>query len=676
MMENPRRHLALFERVIQKGDFAPLNDFEQNASWGTLSGEEKELLGLLFAWRGDRFLADGCGDEAERSFSLAQQVAPSSADIAYWQGVAWLKASRRGASEALSRACKSFELAAQRDSGSGAAWHGWGVALARLEDFDRSEECFAKGEQLLDGRALAQLYWDWGSARCLAGRLSEEAIDFRGAVERFAQAEETGLDDTAFWLDYGKALTVLGHLVGDPTLLEKALPCFSRVVEQSRDSAEGWGVLAQTFRCLFTITSSEEHLIRAQDCFEQAERLGASESVSIGWAELLQTAGERRSNPQMLEEAMNRLRGLGEEHFDQPEVIGLVARILSTLGLLADNLELIHEAKKRAQVGVEMYPEQPILWCRYGECLAAEALYFSDVKLYREAADRFAHALTLNSRCFPAHLGLAEASYAIGGLTGDPAFMEKAAQRAELIATGERLNAEAWRLWGLSLMRLSEAGGSHQLAGDAVDKLGRAIALRGGLEGSPEVDWVLDYGAALDQLGMMMDDDSAARRAVQVFSRMHQLHPEDLDIRFRLAAAWFHLGEVAEDSDCIARSMDHFEALAVRDPDDELVWDEWGCALLHLARLIDEPLHPGEAQRLRRDADSKLQRAVGLGCGDALYHLAWLHAQEGRDEVAIECLRRSEAAGSLPPRELMLQDEWLRSLHDSDQFHQFLQEID
>lgn len=662
-------HLEVFHRVIREGSFSLLESYEERAVWKKMSEEERDLLGMLFVWRGDAQLRRGSREMAERSFELSVSVAPHSPDVFYWCGISWLK------HKEFHIAAEKFEEALQLSENFGLAWKGWGIALSRLGEFVAAEEKFqfAKG-CIEESESRAELYWEWGKLYFMQGTHSEEAVDFHSALEHFSIAEREGIDEYRFWLDYGKAFASLGNLIRDDSFLNQALAYISRAVEKNRDSYEGWLGLGHAFKGLFEISSNEDHYLRAHDCFERAYRLEEDDGVLLEWAELLVLEGERRASASCLEEALEKLKKLNKDRLEEPDVVALAIKAMLRLALLLERLDILKDAEQQARRGVIAYPTSGLLWCRFGDCFYSQGVYFSDPDLFRDAADKYAYALTLESSLSAAHIGLAQASFGVGSLRGDPSYLEKAAQRCGLVASRDKLSANGWHLWGLSLLRLAEYHYDREKAEDALYKLGRALTLRGGIENSAEIEWLIDYGSALDLLASLSEDESYARQALQIFSRLHYLQPDDLEIRFRLGIAWLHLGESAGDPDCLRRAMDNFEAVAIRDPDDEVVWDEWGCALLNLSRLIADPANPQTEVRLLSEAEEKFKRAACLGCSEALYHLAWLNAQANREEEATNFLRQAARQGGLPSIESLLYEDWLNPIRESDLFLSFLRE--
>jgi tetratricopeptide (TPR) repeat protein len=684
MCEQDNPH-EIYRKVLSQQTFEALAEMEAPEKWGELAVKEREALAMLFVWRGERELVAGKGGVKE-SFDLSELVAPESAVPRHWQGIAWLKAGvRSGAAEQLEWACEKFADAVGCDAGYGEAWHGWAVALCRLgvmeSDstwFEEADEKFKRASECeLEGEGPARVYRDWGRCWQQSGMFSEEAHDYRQAVAKYERAKELGCNEATFWLDYGQTVGLLAQLVGDVRLLDEALGAYGRAVQVAEHDPAGWILYGRTLRRFFQVTGDASYLKKAENCFEKAGAIdeGIAE-LWLEWGELLLTAGHASGNERDLEEALLKLRRAEELSEGSLEVTSLLIRALTELGLEGDGrLDLLKEAEARAKAGVDLDPGNATLWCRQGDAAMALAIYFSEMDDLDRAFGYYNQALELDADHLEARMGLASACYSLGLLERDFAQFERCTKHCEQILASDESAVDAWNEWGMALFKMAELTGRADFAQDSLAKFDRAIALRGGWEGTPNEEWVFNYAACADFLGTLIDDEECHHQAVKVLGRLLQRSPDDRGVRFQLALAWIHLGEVVFDPECYDHAIEHLRLLTTEDPDDEIIWDEWGCALIALAQMIDDPGHRMEVETLRGEAEQNLIRAAGLGSNEAYYHLAWLYTHLGHYEAATLSLRRSAERGSLPPVDDLLRDDWLKELRDTKGFRTFLNEL-
>ncbi|MBS0621373.1 MAG: hypothetical protein JSR80_00210 [Verrucomicrobia bacterium] len=683
-MSEKSPYLDIFQQIIRDGTFDRLRDLEDKNILEELSTHEQELLAILFVWRGERRLVTEA-EGAKESFDLAETIAPQSALVYYWQGVAWLKFGiQHNRSQALIAAVEKLECAVLIDEHCAEAWHSLGAALTRLgivhkeaHYFCSADKMYLRAEQTQkEETSLSHLFWDWGRSWQASGDLSGEAHDYRQALVYFEQAEKKELDEASFWIDYGEIVARLAELLNDQALLPRALECYGNAVQLAKEDPVGWLVYGRTLRRFYEVTRDDKYFQKARDCFKIATDLAPdAQRIWLDWGELLLLAGETKGRDREFEEALIKIERSESCAGPTPESTALMIQALTELGNRNNRLDLLRQAEKRACEAVALVADDSLLWCRWGEVLSSLGIYFADLGRQKEAVEKFAKAIHLDPEVLSAHFGMATAQFAIGLAEANVCHFEKAAAHCAYICERDKTAAFAYNQWGLCLLRIAELSERIDYAEEALRCFDRAMSLRGGMEGEASLDWVFNYGCALDYLGMLSDDEEFHQQAIEVFTRVLFFEPEDQLVRLHLALAWLHLGELAVDPQCYERAMEHFRILTEKDSDEEIAWDEWGCCLLGLANLVEDPSHPLWSQKLCAEAEEKFAKAIALGHCPALYHLSWLYAYLGEEEAAIHCLRRAAASGALPSVDELMREDWLAPLRQTAVFRTFLNEL-
>ncbi len=706
-MDKDDNSLSQIARMQRSPESVELSWFQTPENWKDFSQPEREVIALLLLSRPAAIDGEASivGEERCR---LAERIAPKSAKLFYYEGLYLLSLSSEHDNElSLGLACDRFGKAAELDESLPNCFWGWGVALARLgvlREETRSlvlaNEKFAKAHSLGLKKGL---FWDWGFAWYRLACLSGEAVDYRTAIEKFEQAEtigggtrvETSIEggshtgcepiSSAYWLDFGDAFTQLAHLTSEWALYRRAIYCYGQAVMKDRHGFTSWSALARSLTEWYKISGEERSLTRVVQAFNTALDIeGENWSCRLELASLLLLGGLRESNASLFRQAFEQLDLVeeGATHHSpdgvprvDPRLFALRAQGLILLGLSEENLDALRSAEREVVRGLSVYPGSGLLACCYGDVLVARGQYFNEADPLRASMEKFASALAIDPSSVEAHLGMAKAGYFLGCLKREVAFLEKSARHLQRATRLDPLCFEAWNLWGMALMKMGELHDRREEVEEAVSKFFHPIALRRFLNANCEVEWLYNYGCALDFLGTFGEEEAYHREAAELLTHVLSLSPEDTIVRFQLGLAHFHLGELTGDIECHERAIEQFQWICREEPDEEVAWDEWGCVLLSLAHLLHDPLVPDAHERIRAQAEEKFLRAASLGCGDALYHLSCLYSHQGQYDTALSFLRRAARKGSLPAVDDLIEDEWLSDLRDLPAFEEFLNDI-
>ena len=121
------------------------------------------------------------------------------------------------------------------------------------------------------------------------------------------------------------------------------------------------------------------------------------------------------------------------------------------------------------------------------------------------------------------------------------------------------------------------------------------------------------------------------------------------------------MGEATSEPECFERAFELFKSQAEKDPEDDVVFAEWGVSLLNLQNLSMILPFQEEKRLVFREAEDRLEWARRHGNLHASYHLACLHSLQGNLDASNRFLSRAEVMGALPPHEELIEDEWLES---------------
>jgi tetratricopeptide (TPR) repeat protein len=534
---------------------------------------------------------------------------------------------------------------------------------------------FVRAAELLEERAEkdSALYWRWGECWYHLGLQSGEAMDFHHAVEKMQKAEALGADGVSFWIDFGNTLGALGRLIGRHELLAEATDTYRKAVAVDPESYGAWLCYAHGLKVLYEWTYREAYLMEALEAYEQASHLNEeSEELWLQWGELLGQVGWAREDLGLLQQSAEKLGNADLCQPDEPEILCLWGTVLMHTGSLTERLELLKEAEEKILKAVELDPDSVEAWCAYGSCLCELGAYFSDEEYYLQAIARYQYALTLDPENALLWQGLGQAQFSVGELQIDIGIMERALEAyGKATELDQSRGPSVWADWAVALMKMGDLLQDKDFIQAAVLRFEAAIQLH--REGDHrELHWLYHYGCALDILGDFEEGTSYYERAIQVFMHILEVDPEHRHARHQLALSHFHLGEALSDVDCFTRSLEQFEFVVEEDEEDEVVWNDWGLALLTLSQLVEDPSQPDASRHLRQEAEIRLNRAASLGSVQAFYNLACLYSLSGRLSESLEQLVRARHHQSLPGVEDLSSDEWLEAVRELDEFQQLI----
>ncbi|MEI8364883.1 MAG: hypothetical protein WCF65_00540 [Parachlamydiaceae bacterium] len=676
-----------FKKILADSAFDQLASYTDPAAWNSMTHDEKELLGILFVKQGELQLNQGDSRVLE-SFELASRVAPHSPIIFFRQALVY--AAQGQNIRCLIAAAAALEKATELDPYLMNAWHSFGNVLVRMgvfyEDatyFSKADEKFAEAERLGKLNSIRQseaFYWHWAVCWFHHGKHSGEAVDYFSSLEKCRLAEEAGLDLPEFYNDYGNVLIELACLMGREELFLEAADRYEKVTVLAPSNYEGWLNLGCTQQRLYDFTEFQDYFNKSNECFERAAELNHEDStIWLRWAELFTRFGKNQHNAEQIQLSFDKFKRAADIEQHNPIVLLRWGEAEMLYAAYTENLEILRIAEGKIRTALIALPDDPEAWCIYGTCLSELGRYFVDVKYYERAIEQYKEGLARDSVNPRLLHGILLACLALGELQEDPAMVEQAIAYCNHVGDkGVRVSPQFLSDWGVALMKLGEITNDRVHIERAAEKFEQAISGRlEEIEGDDiELEWLYNYGCALDFLGDFHDEAVYYEKAIQVLAHVLKLDPEYHHARYNLALTLSHLGELNSDVGCFTNSVEIFQQIVLNDPEDELTWNDYGIALLHLALLTYDPTtHSQMSRNFFEQAESKFLQAVALGNQHAFYNLACLHALTNRPEMAIHYLERGELCGALPDLDDVIHDEWLDSLRDQPAYRLFISRL-
>ncbi len=673
----------ILNEILVTQDFSRLESFQTPACWTPMSVAERQQLALAFVAQGESQLQQG-KSAALDSFALSIEIAPNNPTVLYWQALAYSKQVQN--MRCLAAANNALQKVAVLDPSFFEAWFVWACVLVRQGIFNSEPRFFQEADEKFvraialhksdSTVALADIYWQWGLCWFFLGRLDGEAHDFHVALEKYRQAANLGLDNSLFWNNYGDAIAELSILVGRKDLFLEASEFYRNAIKLAPDEFQGWLNLACSLERLFEIQHEPFYFDDANDGFARAAELN-SENVELwlNWGSLFVESAKSSGEVEHLYVSFEKFSRANECEPNNSTVLCRWGEAQTLCGAFAERIDLLREAEKNIVHSLEIQSDNVDGWCVYGNCLNELGRYFTDDAFYHRAIEKFLYGISLNERHSMLWHGLALAHFAIGELRNDVQMIEKAVRYcAKVMDCGGEAVSQFWNDWGVAQMKLAELTRDHSNIESAIEKFERAINAYGSESEKAVMDleWLYNYGCAFAFLGEFSQDASHYERAVQILLEAIQQDPAYAEARYNLALSLAHLGALTDDIDHFHQAIEHFHLLVAEDNEDEAMWNDWGLALLNLADLVHDEMHPELSQKYYLQAEDKFKHSIALGGVEAFYNLSCLYSLQNNYPAAMHYLARAEQSEALPAIDEVMHDEWLEGLRQTADFRSFI----
>ncbi len=671
---------------------------------------DREVLSKLFIKLGENQLKDGKAKFLD-SFRAASLISPDNYSVFYLQGRAYLQHSNN--LQVLSLAKKAFEKALELDPLSFDAAYELGCVLIQqglnLEEapfFQDAIHQFEKAETLIKSdEDVSSFYWQFGRTWFYLGKLSGEAMDFHYAIDKYKKVDIYEMKSPFYWNDYGDAIIEMGFLLGKKEYFFEAIELYETAISLDSDHFQGYFNLACAYQCVFEMSIDIKFFEKANENFEKSSKIEASTksryaALWLKWGQLLASFGKLKREISFLELSIEKFIQADSIEPNHPGILSRFGEAEMLLGANTDDINLLRQAEDKLVRSLEVNSDAPEVWYLYGICLNELGRYFQDENFYKQAIQKFQYGLSLTQSDPLLWYGLAMSHFALGDMLNDREMIEKASLYcSQVLEFGGQIFLQFWNDWAVMLMRLSEMTLDEHYIESALDKFEQIIRRHGenqdqndyskrledlSLENmdSDEIDkdeidleWLYNYGCALDMHGDFTDETTSYEQAVQILSNVVRLDPDYSHARYNLALALSHLGEAVSDIEPLQKASEHFEILISENPEDDTAWNDWGLSLLHLAELIHDSARPDVSRDIYAQAEKKFFHALSLGCLPGFYNLACLYAMTENYKAAIHYMERAEDSDSLPPIDDMMHDDWLDGLRKTDAFKSFISTI-
>lgn len=692
--------------MMESRNLDRLDSFKEPVVWKKFTQDDRLLLARLLVMQGTLQLAQG-SILAFESFDCAAQVSSQSAEILYSQGCAL--SSYRENIRCLMLASHAFARVLSQHPFFFDGWYSRARVLTDIGLFEEessyfidANQCFEKGLALLkassDGSSkernllckdeereiqvaenIGNFFWKWGFCLYSLGKISGEPHDFHQAAEKYCEAESQGCHNSQFFIEYGNCLVELGALLEKSDYFTQAHLQFERAVNQECESFDGWYHLALCLQNLAELKGDVKLLDLADQNFAKAAEINPlSSQLWQKWGFLELTRAKFYRDREKLIESLSKFAKADELEPGDPQILSGWAESELYLGALDENLEYLESARIKILNSLKIQSEDPNTWYLYGSCLNEIGRYFSDEKFFYQAIEKFKWGLSLTRRHPLLWYGLGLAHSALGEIKDQPDLLEKATGNfSRFIECGGESFSQFWNDWGVVLLKLGEMTHRISLIEAAIEHFERSLqqSVINVEDGEFDLEWIYNYGCALDLIGDLNEDPRHFEKAVKIFQQILQLDPLFHPARYSLALALSHLGEALFDIDIYQKAIEQFQILLEYDTEDDQVLLDFGMSLTNLGLLVHDPLHQERSQSLYCQAEVHLIQAAAMGNTQAYYQLAGLYSIAGHHDVAMQYLERARSCESLPGIEDLLHDDWLEALREKPSFRQFINEL-
>ena len=678
-MESSQNYLQILRDIFKHHSFEKLDVFRDPIVINKLDEESKELLSDLLLMLGKQQLRVG-HEDVLNTFEWAQKASPDPAGVLYKQALTCFQHSFDEDNVSyLLLASKRLEAAVSMNPNYIDAIHLWGNVLVRLglsmqetSYYQEADKKYAAVSLFLkeDNKKRALLYWDWGLCWHHLGKQSTEAIDFHHALEKYAMANDLLCKEADFFVDYANAMVEMGNLLKDKRWFTQAIETYRKSLDIDATSYETHFRLSCILATFYDFTSNESYYLEATHSFQTAAQLDPeNKDLWLEWGKLLSMAGLKKGDLRLLAQSVDCYRRADQCYRDNSSILAHWGETLVFMASFTEDIECLKEAEKVIVRALEISPESIETWVIYGRCLLEFARYFHDDQYIHQAISYFQKAIKSAPKDEHAYRGLAVAYSILGEMFSDYTLYERALDVYAQCETLEHHPEELYEEWGTSLLKLAEVFNRREHIEAAVEKFELALEIQRSQD-NINIDLLYNYGCALDYLGDYYESGDYYQKAIHTLDQVLVIDPGYSNARYNLALAYSHLGEVSLETDHLYQAIEHFQILSKEDPEDDLVWHDWGVTLITLSQIVDDPdIKNDESAYFREEAEGKLVKAASLGSIPALYHLACLYSICNHLDKSLEMLYRALNQHALPSSIEIVQDTWLYNVRQHPEFN-------
>lgn len=669
-----------------------------------LTGDQLDETATSLQEEGEKALLQG----DRKGLELLEQAAeldPRSHQLFYRQGLALFEyGTQKNCTATLRRGIQKFKQATDLHPLYCEAWHAWASTLVFLATLSGNPSHLYEARAKIENAAplapkelASEVYWDAALIYQKLAKVSGELDDLYKSIQFFEKSVAAG-DTTLFefWNDFGHTCAQLSEKVQDIHPTVKAIACYKQAISLTLANFEGWLGLARSLQKLYLFSGENEHYVQASDCFAAA--CGLQQDNGRVWLERISfmiEAGRRKKESGKIRAALEKCQqaitclsppvktlpledlktSVDPDKWSQKKfstehlyIQAAWAEALALLGSWNSSIELIQEAESKIEWVLDQFEDDdPFILNQSGKCLYHFAKYYQDLDLYYQAIEEFQSSISIDRSDWTSWVWMGIVHAEVYECAEDIGALEKALyfySRASKIKTDPNLYYEI----AASMILLGDANHNPELIERALSYLDylfqayKPIAFE-----HPE--WFYQYGIALDIQGDYKDDASLHHKALDAFVNALMLNPNFPKIHHRIGIVYSHLGDSLGEIDYLYRAQHHFKLAARTQLDDELLLIDCGLAWIHLALHATDP---AMEENCFREAEQKLIQAAKLGNQSVYYQLACLYSLQGSYNHSIFYLEKCFDTKNLPPKDELLDDEWLDGVRLSPLFQEFL----
>jgi tetratricopeptide (TPR) repeat protein len=634
--------------------------------------------------QGEIKLMQGDIKEGLKFFDLALSLDLSNAPILVRQGLALFDyASKGNCKKYLLLANKKFKQATILSPDFFPAWHAWGNSLYHLGRVFTEHHYFLeasmKYRNAIDfskghpDTEVAELFWKYGQVMLQIGEQSEEISDLNTALDSHAKASSLNENLPAqFWQDFGKVSLKLGVQINDIRLYAKAINCHKNALAQSISNFENWHYLGEALSQLYELTHDDDHFCQGNECFTNAAKLHPqNDQIWLSWAKLLLASGNRIKDTKRLHSAIEKCSEAYRCNLGDIEVLIVWSETLSSLAMLTDRLDHIHEGENKAAEALEKFGETTGVCYAQGINLFAFGKYYDEIDYYYQAIEKFQEGLSINRAHHKLWFHIGYTYSIVAEMEDDPLLFERAG-KFYTRAINLHCDSNYYFEYASCLRKLAEFNQDKNILETSILHFEQAFNLqKNAVYLHPE--WLYSYALALDLMGDFVDEDKYYVKSIEILKRVLMLDPDFPDIHYRLALVYAHLGELTDLIEIYQRALSHFKiAFQGNEENDPLILD-WALCLVHLSEISPAS---EDREQLWKEAEYKLIQAAKLGNVEAYYHLACLYSLMKLYEKSMFFLEKAEHFEALPSLDDVLEDDWLDNLRQTELFRAFINHLE
>jgi tetratricopeptide (TPR) repeat protein len=617
-------------------------------------------------------------------FDLALSLDSTNIHILFRQGLALFDfASKGNVKKYFLLANKKFKLAISISPDFFPAWQAFGNTLHHLGRTFKQHHYFLDAaikykkaitlSKAYPESDVADLFWNYGQVMIQIGDQSEEISDLNTALDAHAKASSLNENLPAkFWQDFGKVSLKLGIQINDIRLYLKAINCHKNALAQSISNFESWFYLGETLSHLYELTHDDDHFCQANECFTNAAKLHPqNDQIWLSWAKLLLSSGKRIRDTKRLHAAIEKCSQAHRCNQIDQEVLIVWSETLSTLGMVTDRLDHIHEGENKASVTLEKFGETTEVCYAQGVNLFAFGKYYNDIDYFYQAIEKFQEGLSINRAHHKLWFHIGHTYAVVAEIEDDPILFERAG-KFYTRAINLQSDSNYYFEYASSLRKLAAYNQDKSILETSLLHFEQAFNLqKNAVYLHPE--WLFSYALALDLMGDFIDEDKYYVKAIEILKRVLMLDPDFPDIHYQIAIVYTHLAELTDLIEVYQRAVSHFKIAFQGNEENEQLILDWALCLISLAEISPST---DEREQLWKEAEYKLIQSAKLGNPESYYHLACLYSLMRLYEKSMFFLEKAEHFEALPPLDDVLEDDWLDNLRQTELFRAFINHLD